>query len=45
MMKTRWDNNVTDYIGAVYAKNEIELLWLVGSSVDYDENHTWQQHD
>ena len=25
MIKTRQDNNVTDYLGALYTKNEIEL--------------------
>ena len=37
MTKTRKDNDVTDHIGAIYAKNEIELSWLIGQGVTYDE--------
>lgn len=38
MMKTRHDNNVTDRNGIVYAENDIELSWPIGSGADYDEN-------
>ena len=38
LMKTRQDNYVTDRKDAVYAKNEIELLWLIESGTIYDEN-------
>ena len=38
MIKTRHDNDMMDHIGAVYTKMEIELLWLIGSSVVCDEN-------
>ena len=30
MTKTKKDNDVTNHIGAIYAKNEIELSWLIG---------------
>ena len=45
MMKTRQVNNVTDCIGVIYAKNDTELSWPIGSIVDYDENHIEKQHD
>lgn len=30
------NNNVIDHKGAVYAKNEIELLWSIELDVIYD---------
>ena len=38
LMKTGQDNYVTDRKDAVYAENEIELLWLIESGTIYDEN-------
>ena len=38
VMKTKQDTDVTDRIGAVYTKNNIELLWTIWSSADYDKN-------
>ena len=38
MTKTRQDNDLTDCIGVVYTKNEIELLWLIGQGVVCDKN-------
>ena len=43
--KIREDNNVIDRIGVVYAKNDIELPWLIGSSVDGYKNKMCQQSD
>ena len=43
--KTRQDNGVKDGIGAVYAKNDMELLWPIGLGVVYDKNLIGQQHD
>ena len=37
-MKTRQDNDVIDYIGAVYTENDTKLSWLIGPGADYDEN-------
>ena len=45
MMKTRQDNDVIDYKGIVYVKNEVELSWLIELSAVYDENQTRQRHD
>ena len=44
MMKTRQDNDMINHIGAIYAKNDIELSWPNGSSVDCDENYIRQLH-
>lgn len=38
MTKIRQDNNVSDLIGVVYAKNEIELLLSIRPGVVYNEN-------
>ena len=38
VMKTRQDNDMIKRIGAVYAKNDIELLGPIGLDVVYDEN-------
>lgn len=43
--KTRQDNNGTNSIGLVYAKNKIELLWLIGLSTVCDDNQTEQRRD
>ena len=32
------ENSVIDHNGAVYTKNDIELSWLIGLGVNYDEN-------
>lgn len=37
-MKTRQVNEMTNYIGAVYTKNNNELLWPIKSIVNCDEN-------
>ena len=39
-MKIGKENDMTDYIGVIYVENDIELLWLIRSSVVYDENQT-----
>ena len=38
MMKTRHDNEMTDHIGAIYAKNETKLSWSIRLGVICDEN-------
>ena len=38
MMEIWKDNEMTDHIGTVYAKNENELSWLISSWAVYDEN-------
>ena len=43
MMKTSHDNDVTNRIGLVYAKNNTELLGPIEPSVVYDE--TIQDND
>ena len=40
MMKTKKDNDVINSIGAFYVENDIELSWLIGPVVVYDENQT-----
>ena len=45
LMKTRQDNDVTDYKEAVYAKNETKLSWSIRLSVDYDKNQRGQRRD
>lgn len=45
MIKTRQDNNMTDYIGVVCTENEIELSWPIEPGAFCGENHTRQQHD
>ena len=37
-MKNRQDNDLVDLIGAVYAKNKIELSWPIKPGVICDEN-------
>lgn len=41
-MKTRHDKNVTDYIGVIYAKTEIELSGPIELSAVCYENKTRQ---
>lgn len=41
-MKTRQDNDMTEHIGVVYTKNDIELSWAIGLSVLCDENQKRQ---
>ena len=36
--KIRQDNDVIDRTDAVYAENEIELLWSIGPGPVFDEN-------
>ena len=38
MMKTKQDNDVIVCRSTIYAKNKIELLWLIRSGVVYDKN-------
>ena len=38
MIKTRQDNDVTNRIGIVYTENDNELLWLIESGANCDEN-------
>ena len=45
MMKTRQGNNMTDRIGIVNAKIEIELLGPIQTGVVSEENQTKEQHD
>ena len=37
-MKTRQDNNMIDRTSVIYAENNNDLSWLIGSGVVYDEN-------
>ena len=36
-MKSRQDNDITDCIGAIYAKIRTELSWSIGQDVVYHE--------
>lgn len=45
MMKTRQDNDVTNCTMVGYVENDTELLWLIGSGVEYDENKIGQLCD
>ena len=38
MAKTKEDNDVSDHIGVVYIKNDIELSWPIRLGVVLDEN-------
>ena len=42
VMKTRQDNNMIDRTDVVYAKNEIDLSWLVRLGAVYNENQIGQ---
>ena len=44
-MKTKEDNNVIDCTDVVYAKNDVELLWPIRPSADYDEKQIGQLRD
>ena len=44
-MKTRQDNIMTNQTSVVYAENDNELSWSIGSGADYDENQIGQLHD
>ena len=43
--KTSQDNHVTNHIGAIYAKNETEFSWPIGSCADYGKNQIRQLCD
>ena len=45
MMKNKHDSDLTAHTSAVYAKNNIKLLWLIRSGVDYDEHQRGQLCD
>ena len=45
LMKTRLDNYMTDHIGLVYAKNDIELSRPIGLGAVCDNNQTGQWRD
>ena len=45
IMKMRYDNDVTNRIGAVYTENETELPWSIRKSVAYEEKWTGQRRD
>lgn len=38
IIKTRLENDVTGHIDVVYAKNKIDLSWLIGPSMVSNEN-------
>ena len=42
MMNTRENNDIIDHIGVIYAKNDIELSWLIELSGDCNENQITQ---
>ena len=42
VIETRRDNDVTDHIGLVYTKTEVELSRPIWLGAIYDENHTGQ---
>ena len=37
-MKTRDDDDLTVIISVVYDENNTELLWSIGSGVEFDQN-------
>ena len=45
MIKIRHDNDVIDYTGAVYTKNNTKLSWSIRSGVICDKNQIGQLHD
>ena len=45
VMKTSQDNNIIDYIGMVYAKNDTELSWPIGPDAVCFKNQTKQRRD
>lgn len=42
LMKTRHDKYMTDHIGLVYVKNDIELSRPIGLGANCDDNQTGQ---
>lgn len=44
-MKTRYNNYMTDYTNAVYAKNKTKLPWPIRLGPIYDENGIRQRRD
>lgn len=44
-VKTSQDNDLTDYTGTVYAKNETKFSWSIKSGADYGKNHIRQLRD
>ena len=36
---------MTDHIGAIYAKNDAKLSWLIRPCVVYDKNQKAEWHD
>ena len=44
-MKTSQDNKVTNFIGAVYVENKIELSWLIRLGAICEENQIEQRRD
>ena len=38
VMKTREDNDLTDHLSVFYSENDIELMLLIRSSADSNEN-------
>ena len=38
VMKTKYDNYVTNHTDVVYIENEIELLWSIGPGMVCHEN-------
>ena len=45
MTKTIQDNDVTNHASAIYAENNTELSWSIGSGTDCDENQLGQPRD
>lgn len=45
MTKTRQDNDVIDWNGAIYAEIETKLSWPIELGVVCYDNKTRQQHD
>ena len=45
VMKTRQDNDMIDYRGAVYIENDIKLSWFIKLGAICDEHQTWQRRD
>ena len=37
-MTTKQDNDIIDYIGAVYIENKTEISWLIRLGVIYHKN-------
>ena len=45
IMKTKQDNDMTNYISAVYVENDTELSWPIGLGAVCEENQIGQQRD